>query len=162
MDDEWIRLCRLLDDDAELVSSVRLALADPDAFFLEHEERLRRSGASSSADVDPWLVLIDGLDDAGALAYLEPDDAGEELAEALGGVPRVVRAGLDLDPVSDTDSGLTDAIAVADAHLAPHGLQILFLDEGTEDWPLVVVPSDRVEEILSAAAGLGRTARVFP
>lgn len=162
MDDLWPRLCRLLDDDPALGAAVSTAVADPAGFFAADAQRLQAFGVASGDDVDPWIVLIDGLDDAGALAYLAPGDAGEELADALAGLPRVVATGLDLDVVSDEDAGLDDAVAAADRLLAPHGLRILYIDEGTDDVPLVVVPARNAEEIVTLAARLGRTARVFP
>ncbi len=155
-----MRLCRLLDDDPVLAASVGGAAADPAEFFTAHEDELRARGVASPADVDPWLVIIDGLDEAGALAYLDPDDTGMELADALAGVPRVFRAGIDLEPVADVDE-LDAAIMRADALLAPHALRIVYLAEEPDACPLVVVPAAHADEIVALAAGLGREARVF-
>jgi len=139
--DDWIRLCTLLDDDPELVAAVGRAAADPDAG-------------------DPWTVLIDTLDDGGALAYLERNDFGGELADGLAGVPRVFRCGADLSGVADIDD-LDAAIVQADRLLAPHGLRIVYLAEEPDAYPLVVVPTAHADEIVAVAAGLGRQARLF-
>lgn len=139
MGDDWGRLCALLDDDPELVAAVRDALAAGD---------------------DPWGALIDGLDDAGALAYLEPSDTGMELADALAGVPRVFRTGLDLEVVGDIDE-LDAAIARAETLLAPHALRIVYLAEDSDAVPLVVVPAAHAAEIVTLATGLGHEARLF-
>jgi len=159
--DDWARLYSLIDDDAEARDAVVMAASDPAAFLEAHAEVLGEIGITETAQIDPWLALIDGLDDAGALAYLDPDDDGEQLADALAGVPRVVRGGIDVDAIGDVSSGLDDAIAAADALLGGHALRLVFLDEGTDDVPLVVVPSGDADEIVALAARLGHTARVF-
>lgn len=138
--DEWTRLCALLDDDPELAPSVRRSVRDGD---------------------DAWAALIDGLDDAGALAYLEENDTGVELADALPQVPRVFAAGVEVDEVADVDGALTAAIVRADGILASHDLRIVYLEEDSDAYPLVVVPIANVAEILEIAARLGSTARVF-
>ncbi|WP_119697820.1 DUF6630 family protein [Microbacterium halotolerans] len=158
---DWTRLCQLLDDDQELLEAVELAAGDPEAFLAAHGDMLGELGVTKASQIDPWLAMIDALDDAGALAYLEGDDAGEELADALAALPRIVAAGAELDEVSDVEDSLVAAIVVADRLLAPHGLRVVYLDEGTEDVPLVVVPVANVEEILLVADRLDRTARVY-
>ena len=159
--DVWTRLARLLDDDPELIASVGLAASDPAAYFSAHERDLVDRGIEEPADVDPWLVIIDGLDEAGALAYMDWKDTGVELAEALAGLARVARTGVDLDPVADVDGDLSAAVAAADALLAPHSLRVVYLEEDSDAYPLVVVPASDAETIVAAATRLGREARTF-
>ena len=139
--EDWTGLCHLLDDDPELEPAVR--------------------GAAEAGDA-PWTALIDGLDDAGALAYLDESDSGVELADALPPLPRIVRTGVDVDVVGDVDD-LTAAIVRADEILAPYGLQVVCLhdEEDPGAYPLLVVPDANVDEILDLAAALGHRARVF-
>jgi hypothetical protein len=136
--DVWMRLCALLDDDAEIATGV----------------------AALTEDALRWSALIDGLDDAGVLAYLDAQDTGVEVADALAGVPRVFRTGADLDVVGDTDE-LDAAIAQADGILAEHGLRVVYLEEDSDAYPLVVVPIGNADEIVELAARIGREARVF-
>jgi hypothetical protein len=132
--DDWQRLCALLDDDELLWPAVEAALRD--------------------ADADAWETLLDGLDDAGALAYLDAEDTGMELSDALAQLPRVFRLQPDLDAVTDTDD-LGEAISAADRVLAGDGHRLLRLEEpGTDAHALVVVPSDSVAEILRLAGSL--------
>ncbi len=132
----WERLTLLLDDDELLWPRVREALED---------------GAP-----DPWEALLDGLDDAGALAYLETDDTGMELADALAQLPRVFRLQPDLGSVNDTDD-LEDAMRIADRVLAGAGFRLVRLQEDDEDaHALAVVPGDNAPEILQLSAQLGR------
>ncbi|SCX44062.1 hypothetical protein SAMN03159343_1348 [Klenkia marina] len=133
----WERLCALLDDDPELWPSVQATLEDPPA--------------------DPWTALLDGLDDAGALAYLDHDDQGSELAEALAGVPRVRDARLDLGRVTDTDGDVARAVQVADEVLAPAGLCLVHLAEDSDAYPLVAVRSVDRAEIERVVAELGHS-----
>lgn len=137
--DDWTRLCDLLDDDPELVPAV-----------LEADEKER------------WTALIDGLDDAGALAYLDENDSGIELADALPALPRIFRAGIDVDEVGDVDGDIAAAIARADEILAPHGLRLVHLEEDSDSYPLVTVPSENVSAIIDLAERLDHSARTFP
>lgn len=143
MSQEWTRLCALLDDDPELAAAVRRAVESADG-------------------VDPWLVVLDGLDDAGALAYLDGRDSGVELADALAELPRIFAAGVDLDPVGDVGGELPDAVAVANGILAAHGLTLVYLEEDSDAYPLVAVPAGDAEQIVALASGLGHVARTHP
>jgi hypothetical protein len=137
----WERLTRLLDDDELLWPQVREGL--------------------ESNDRDPWEALIDGLDDAGALAYLDAEDTGMELADALAQLPRVFRLQLDLGPVNDTDD-LDDAMVAADRLLARHGSRLVQLqDEDDDAHALAVVPEGNVPEVLRLSAELGRPVTTF-
>ncbi len=159
--DDWERLGELLDEDPILSDDVRVAAADPAEYFRRHEERLVDRGIESPAEVEPWLALIDALDEIGALAYLDWRDTGAELAQALAGVPRVVRCGVDLDPLEDVEGGVEPAIVRADELLEPCGLRIVHLVEDSDAYPLVVVPTAHVEEIVSLATKVGHAARAF-
>ncbi len=133
----WERLCALLEDDPLLWQRVRLALAE--------------------RDDDPWDELLDGLDDAGALAYLRTDDTGMELSDALVQLPRVFRLQLDLDEVNDTDD-LPEAMAIADETLAQAGLRLVLLPSDEDDaHSLVVVPAEATPELVRVAAALEHT-----
>ena len=138
---DWIRLCELLDDDPELIPAMRQSI--------------------EAGEADLWTSLIDGLDDSGALAYLDWKDTGGELADALSQVPRVFARGIELDEVGDVEGDLTAAIPRADSILAPHELRIVYLDEDSDAYPLVVVPIGNVAEILEITKRLGFTAQAF-
>ena len=140
MIEDWVRLGALLEDDPEVGKAIRHA---------------GRDGG------DVRAALFDALDDAGALAYMEWSDSGVELADALAQVPRVFQTGADLDEVGDVAGGLTEAIARDDGILSAHDLRTVYLDEGSDACPLVVVASGDVEEITALAARLSFTARTF-
>ncbi len=130
---DWQRLCALLDDDESVWEAVEAALQDGE---------------------DPWDALIGGLDDAGALAYLQADDTGMELSDALAQLPRVFALQPDLDEVTDTDD-LVEATAAADRILSAAGLRIVRLVEEEDAWPVAVVPASGVPEIVRLAHGIG-------
>jgi hypothetical protein len=132
----WERLCSLLDDDEHLWPAVETALAEPDG--------------------DPWDALLDGLDDAGALASLEAEDTGMELADALAQLPRVFRLQPDLGEVTDTDD-LDEAIRAADRVLEGHGHRLLILESDEDVHELVVVQQEAVGPILETAEALERS-----
>ncbi|MFD1713643.1 hypothetical protein ACFSBZ_04070 [Amnibacterium flavum] len=129
----WKRLCSLIDDDPALWPSVEDALTEGD---------------------DAWEALIGGLDEAGALAYLDVSDTGMELVDALAGLPRVFAIQPEFGAVNDTDD-LADAMSAADAILAESELRLIELEDDDEDaHALVVVPAAAVDEIRSLAVDL--------
>src|SRR5690554_5237108 len=132
--DEWTRLCELLDDDPEIAPAVRKALDEGD---------------------DPWDALIDALDDAGALAYLDREDTGDELAEALPALPRIQPTGAALDEVANVED-LAAAIARADEILAPHGLRLMHIEDPEDEdaYPLVAVATATADETVALMAKL--------
>lgn len=137
---DGVRLAALIDDDPEVAGALRRA---------------------PQGDAELGAALLDALDDAGALAYMEWSDSGVELADALGQLPRIVRAGIDMDEVGDVDGSLEDAISRADALLIPRGMRLLYLDEGTDACPLVVVAQRDVDEIVEIAGRIGLKVRAF-
>lgn len=143
MNNGWIRLCMLLDDDVELRTAVQ-------------------SAVDSAEDVDPWLVMIDGLDDAGALAYLDQKDSGAQLVDALAGLPRILAAGVDLDLVGDVEADLPTVVTVANELLAVHGLALVYLEEEPDAFPLVAVSAADAEQVVALVSELGHTARTYP
>jgi len=159
--DDWARLCMLLDDDPELAPAVRLAIEDPQAYRAEQQVVPGLPGAVPPPVTGPWQALLDGLDDAGALAYLDVGDAGMELAEVLAALPRVVGSGIDLEEVIDLEGDLSGIIAVADALLAARGLRIVELEEEADACALVVVPAGHVAEVVALVSQLGQVARGF-
>lgn len=133
--EDWLRLCALLDDDPAVWEAVDAALTAGD---------------------DGWEALLDGLDEAGALAYLQADDSGMELTDALVQLPRVYRLQPDLNAVTDTDD-LVAAMRLADAALASGDLCLLRLveDDDNEFWPVVAVTTGAGRDIESLAGLLG-------
>jgi hypothetical protein len=137
--DAWERLCALIDDDELLWPQVREALEDG----------------------DPWEALLSGLDDAGALAYLDAEDTGMELTDALAQLPRVFRLQPDLGRVTDTDD-LDDAMSAADEILGGRGFRLLMLDDEDEDaHALVVVPAEAVDGIVALADSVDHPVTTF-
>jgi len=133
--DDWTRLCNLLDDDPEFAPAVLDAVEAGD---------------------EPWDALIDALDDAGALAYLDSDDSGIQVADALPALPRIFRSGIELDEVGDIDD-LQDAVAKANHLLAPHALRLIHIEdpENEDAFPLIAVPTAHVDEIQRLISDLG-------
>ena len=135
---DWKRLCGLIDDDEAVWEAVDAALAAGD---------------------DPWDALISGLDDAGALAYLQVGDTGMELSDALAQLPRVFALQPDLDEVTDTDD-LVEATAAADRILGAADLRVIRLIEEEDAWPVVVVPASGAADIAGLVTALGHEAVV--
>jgi hypothetical protein len=135
---DWKRLCGLIDDDEAVWDVVEAALAAGD---------------------DPWDALIGGLDDAGALAYLQVGDTGMELSDALAQLPRVFALQPVLDEVTDTDD-LVEATAAADRILGAADLRVIRLIEEEDAWPLVVVPTSGAEDVAVLVTTLGHEAVV--
>lgn len=153
---DWERLCSLLEPDPEVWRSVERALA-------ESEE-----DAVAAEQAGPWAVLVDALDESGAIACLDTGDTGDLLVDAVRALPRLSRAELatgrdvDLREIVDVDD-LDEAIAATRSALAAVGLDLVALDEGDGDeecLPLVAVASADVAEITALVGSLGQ--RLLP
>jgi len=138
---EWSRLSELLDDSADVAAAVAQAADDP--------------------GVDPWAVLIDALDGAGALAYLDWKDSGQQVAAALALLPRIADAGLDLGEVAAAEEDAPAAVAAVNRALDAYGITVVHLDEDSDAYPLVAVASGDADRVAALAQSLGRTARVY-
>lgn len=138
-DSDWGRLTAMLDEDPEVAAAVLAAPAGR------------------------WEVLLDSLDDAGALACLDVADTGDLLVDAISALPRVARVPrdrLDLRPVSDVDD-LAEAFAGANALLSAVGIALIALDEADDDdecVPLVAVPAATVGEVERLLSVVGHPA----
>ncbi|MGY5766627.1 DUF6630 family protein [Brachybacterium sp. DNPG3] len=162
---DWLRLAALIDDDPELLGTMRLALDDPAAYRDLHADDLHVDPSAEDDDraapLAMWTVLLDGLDESSALAYLDIEDTGCELVDALAGVRPALRCGACFEDVADVDD-LFAAIHRAEQLLAGHGLRLLQLpDDDDEAIPLVAVPQESVADIVALAEHLGHEAIVF-
>lgn len=155
--DRWVRLCALLDDDGATAAAVALALTDPAAYREQRDAELGLRGLTADESVQPWQALLTALDESGVLAYLERDDPGDVLVDALAPLARVRACGVDLRDVCDADDP-AEAIRCAQAALAGVGLALVGLPEPDDDEavPLVVVTRSTHAEVMALLAIVGQ------
>ncbi|MGD7788325.1 DUF6630 family protein [Propionibacteriaceae bacterium Y1700] len=156
----WRDLATLLTDDTSVLAALTQAVADPPAYFRDHEDALDERGIDDPDDITGTIALIDALMDTGELAYLDWKSASEDVAGLLARLPRVQEAGIDLDRAGESQADVETVVAMVNRLLEPAGLVVIIIDEDSDAYPLVAVPLDRLPRILAAATPAGATIRL--
>lgn len=153
----WRELCLLFIPDPDLAFDVIEAAMRPEVSLRRQREQLAARGIDEPEEVDPWLVLLDGLERRGLAIEPRWTASGREVTAALASLPAVVRSGVALEP-----SGTSDPwVAAGEAHreLSWRGLALLHMDIVGDRMPLVVTTGDTALLICHFAPSLGRMVR---
>lgn len=145
----WDRFVDLLTDDPRVAPEVRLALTDADAYLERHAEQLADRGIDEAGDVEAVLALVDSLAAVGDLAYVDWKEPSEYLLEMVGALPRVRATGIAIEGVLHHDD-VGPVVAAANRLLAPAGVVVVVVEEGTDGCPLVALPVDRHAAVVAA------------
>jgi len=156
----WTDLAQLLSDRPEVATSTALAAEDQVGYFDRNRQPLLDRGIDRADGVTTAIALVDALAETGELAYLDETADAETVAAALGALAPVRESGVDLSSVAELDVALEPALGAANLLLTEVGLYALILEEDVDEYPLVVVPTARVSEILEAAGRAGAGIRV--
>lgn len=160
MDDvqAWTRLTHLVTDDPRVLPPVELAVTDPGAYLARHEDDLYERGIEEPDEVTAVVALIDALLAVEEVAYLDWKAEVEETRAQLARLPRVRAAGVALDSLVGRPQ---EAAAAANRLLEPAGVAIVGLDEDSDAYALVAVPTHRVTTLVSAGAAVGGVVITF-
>lgn len=155
----WDRFAALLTDDPGVAPQVRLAVADPAGYLAAHEDALLQRGIEEADEVEGVVALVDALQGAGEVAYLDWKEEAGEVRAQVAGLPRVRAAGVALDAAGE---GSVEQVARAISRLlGPAGLVVVQVDEGSDAYPLVAVPADRLPALVAAGAAVDVGVRTF-
>lgn len=156
----WKALTEQLTDDEQARASVSLALDAPARYFSEHRQALRDRGIEEADGLRPVIALVDALEGAGELAYLDWKSNPGTVVEELAGLPRLQRADVDLDPLLDLEGDLELALAHVNRLLKPADLAVIVIDEDSDAYPLVVIGRDRLSRVTDLAAEADAVVRI--
>lgn len=154
----WTRLTLLVTDAPGVLPQVLSAVSDPEGYLAAHADALDERGIEEADEVTPVVALVDALLEVGEVAYVDWKEASSEVCAQLASLPRVRAAGGVLDSL---DGRPDEVAAAANALLAPAGVAIVGLDEGSDAYALVAVPSDRVGALVAAGAAVGGVVTTF-
>src|SRR5690606_23696734 len=125
-------------------------------------------GIEEPEEVSPWLALIDALGKAKLLTYLDWKTPADEFVIMLRMLPQVTTVfggvreeNAEFAQVAAIEGGMEKVLAPADRVLAGQGLRLIYLNEDSDVYPLIVVPGDRAGDIVSVAKELGYPARTW-
>jgi hypothetical protein len=155
----WRTLAEAVDADAETRAEVELAAADPEAYLGRFEARLAERGIEAADEVDPLIALVDGLMDRGRLVEFDWKEGDEAVLAALALVEPVRGLGVTL-PAADL-AGVEEALPYAAEVLAEYGLTVVGIDIGSDSYPTLVLPSDRMAGVRAAAEAVGVTVKAW-
>lgn len=159
--ESWSDLIPLLTEDDSVLAAVIQAVTAQSAYFRDHEDTLLERGIDEPGHVTGTIALVDALDEAGELAYLDWKTHASDVAGLLANLPRVRASEVSLEPVADLEVSLEPAVAAANRLLEPAGIAVVVLDEDSDAYPLVAVPRELLPRIQDFAARAGATVRVL-
>ena len=160
-EESWCTWTELVTDNAGARSAVRQSVDDPQGYFTEHEDELAGGrGIEDAEELEGVIPVVEALQDAGELAYLDWEEPADEVVGKLAGLPRVAQSGVDLAPLTDSEDSVEQVAAQANELLRPAGVVIVVLDEDSDAFPLVAVPVDRADQVVALGQRLGSDVRV--
>jgi anti-anti-sigma factor len=138
--------------DKEALASLQSALADWEDFYERHGDDI---GVDLDClqevwqeDANPWEILID----VGRLhRWVFEADWKEFLDEVVAGVKQLVpAAGLEVPwdrlAATDPETDVEDFLPMIAAALRPHGEALVFLDKGSDSYPLALIKVAQVKK----------------
>lgn len=155
----WTDLVRLITDEPSAHAAVNRYSADPDAYFADHEDDLAQRGIEDPDDVTGPVVIIDALDKVDEVAYLDWKSPVDEVVGLLDRIERIKDAGVDLevlvDPGYSQEADVETVVGWVNALLGDSEVTVAILDEDSDAYPLIAVPTPTVESIVETAKRLG-------
>lgn len=151
----WDRLVALVTDDPRVAPLVRSAVRDPASYLEQHSGAMADRGIDDPDEVEGVYALVDALEAIGEVAYVDWREDPDEVRAQLQGLPRVRATGIVLDVVGQGDQAVEQAVTAANRLLAPVGVAVVGINEGSDSYALVAVPADRVPAVLAAGAAVG-------
>lgn len=142
----------------DVADRVAQAHADPDAYLHAHADRLDERGIDEPTEDLAWIALVDALTDHGLLAEVDwKEDATEILTQLKA---------LNPNPETwawppNTDLPTYDFLEHAGTNLQTTGTALAVLDIESDCYPLVLLPTDRGQELVALAETAGFTAEVL-
>ncbi len=150
----------LAPNDPSLLDEVRLAVEDPADYYVRQcRERFALRGISKSEPELPWIALVDGLAERGCLVEF---DWREDSAAVLDGLDDILgEDALDWDSIlteDDEELSCGELLQRVARHLRARGLALVCLGIQSDCYPVVAVPSERLERVqrLAVESGYGK------
>lgn len=161
----WDTFARLVTTDESALAAVRQFTADPDAYFADHEDDLIQRGIEDSEDVTGAVVVIDALGKVDEVAYMGWKSPVDEVVGLLERIPRVKDTGINLEvlvePGYPQEADVETVVGWINALLADSDVTVAILDEDSDAYPLIAVPTDRAASIAETADSLGAEVRIL-
>lgn len=155
--ERWRKLSGRLSDEPTVTAEAVQAVEDPAAYFAEHRTRLSSRGIIGPESVTGTIALIDALQAADQLAYLDWKASPEETIDACSILPRVRVSGADLsDPAATAPvSDVWSTVRVINHRLRDVGLAFVMLNEWSDAYPLALIRLEDRRSISALARGAG-------
>lgn len=161
----WVSLAEIISDDDSVKSTARQFVTDPSAYYTAHEDDLSQRGIDDADEVTGVIVIIDALDAVNEVAYLDWKSPADEVVGLLQRLPRIAASGVDLqvlvDPGYDAEADVETVVRWVNGLLAPTDVTVAILDEDSDAYPLIAVPTGKVVALTETAQHLGAEVRVL-
>ncbi|OYO01100.1 hypothetical protein B0O41_2975 [Propionibacteriaceae bacterium ES.041] len=156
----WCTFTALITDNAEARAAVQQSADDPQGYFDAREEDLADRGIEDVEELTGVIPVVDALERAGELAYLDWKEPADEVVGKLARLPRVAGSGVDIPVLADSDGEVEQVTAQVNELLRPSGVVVAVLDEDSDAFPLVAVAADRADQVVELGQQLGSDVRV--
>lgn len=154
----WESLAVIVSDDDSVRAAARQFTADPEGYFTEHEDDLFQRGIEEPDDVTGPVVIIDALGTVDEVAYLDWKSPVDEVVGLLARISRVRDSGVDLEVLIDPgyahEAPVETVVGWVNVLLAPAGVTVAILDEDSDAYPLIAVPTEQVDALIATADDL--------
>lgn len=165
---DWSALTTLICDDNASVASVASVGSfdtNADAWFDAHADELLHRGIDDPAMLTGIVVLVDALERTGQLVNLDWKSPVDDVVGLLGRLPAIAATSIDLTvligPGHAAEADVETVVRWVNGLLAPAEVTVAILDEDSEAYPLVAVPSRAVDTAVVTAGRLGVGVRVL-
>lgn len=160
--DAYAKIARILTDNAETLRRLDVCFADPAAFARAHEERYDERGmdAHNRISAIAWIGLVDALMEIELACEF---DWKEELAEFIAVVrPWAEAAGLAWDTeLLEENADIPVWCAALNAAWKEDGFCILRIDIDSDSYVLLLIETERAEQVQRLAAEVGQKMMIY-
>lgn len=158
----WDEICEhLCPGDGSLCQDVKLSITNPQSYLEKFDDALWERGIEDSSFIQPWLALIDGLISRGYVCEMDWKLDPNELAFQLEQLHPCKSRNILLSSLRDSTEVGDELLLIAATELRDHSLELLFLEIDGDCYPLSVVPSAKIAEVLRLSRLLKQNAAIY-
>ncbi|MGW4489782.1 DUF6630 family protein [Amycolatopsis sp. NPDC004368] len=160
--DALIRVATLLAPDVPEVSArATAALDDPEAYVREHADRLGQRGIDEPFDGLPWIALVDALDDHGLLTEIDWKESPDDITAGLRNLRSAPQSDKLWATLAESELPTYEFLEEAGEQLHALNTALAVLDIESDCYPLVLLPTNRGDDLLELAKAAGFAAAVY-
>ena len=158
----WNAICeQLCPGDLSLSQDVELSILDPSAYLKKFDDTLWERGIEDPSRIHPWLAMVDGLASRGYLREFDWKLEPNEIAFQLERLRPCKERNVQLSALRNNGGTGEELLEMAAAELHASSLSLLYLEIDGDCYPITIVPTDRVSEVVRLSQTLKHIIKVY-